>query len=153
MPSLVCLSMHVYMIHLCSPPSENPGYRREFLYFVVIFSALWFSLFPNRNIVAFLLEHEKWEEMLRSSNRESATPLRGLIAFMPGKLNHCTTQGSRYKLKIGKGGLKRGHQMREACHKFWEDNYTHSSCYSDFSTLLLSWQLQTNPWVAESSVM
>ena len=48
----------------------------------------YLALFPNRNIAAFLLEHEKWKEMLRSADRESATPLRGLIAFMPGKLNH-----------------------------------------------------------------
>ena len=45
--------------------------------------------FPNRDIAAFLLEQEKWEEMLMSSDSESATPMRGLIAFMPGKLNHC----------------------------------------------------------------
>ena len=47
------------------------------------------AIFPNRDVAAFLLEHEKWEEMLRSSDKESTTPMRGLIAFMPGKLNHC----------------------------------------------------------------
>ena len=47
------------------------------------------ALFPNRNVAALLLEHEKWDEMLRSVDSESTTPMRGLIAFMPGKLNHC----------------------------------------------------------------
>ena len=42
--------------------------------------------FPNRDIAAFLLEQEKWKEMLRSADRVSTTPMRGLIAFMPGKL-------------------------------------------------------------------
>ena len=40
---------------------------------------------PHRDVAEILLEHEKWEEMLRSSDRESITPMRGLIAFMPGR--------------------------------------------------------------------
>ena len=47
------------------------------------------ALFPYRDIAAILLEHEKWEEMLRSSDEESTTPMRALITFMPGKLHHC----------------------------------------------------------------
>ena len=47
------------------------------------------ALFPNRDVAASLLEQKKWEEMLRSSDRESITPVRGLIAFMPGNFNHC----------------------------------------------------------------
>ena len=47
------------------------------------------ALFLNRDAAAVLLEHEKWKEMLRNSDRESTTPMRGLIVFMPGKLNHC----------------------------------------------------------------
>ena len=49
--------------------------------------ALWFT---NRDIAAILMEHEKWEEMLRIvDEEESTTPMRDLIAFMPGKPNHC----------------------------------------------------------------
>ena len=44
------------------------------------------ALFPKRDVAAFLLEHEKWKEVLKSSDRVSTTPMRGLIAFMPGKL-------------------------------------------------------------------
>ena len=47
------------------------------------------AIFPNRDVAALLLEHEKWEEMLRSSDNKATTPMRGLIAFMPGKPNHC----------------------------------------------------------------
>ena len=43
--------------------------------------------------------------------------------------------------------------MRGTHHtKCRDDNYIYSSNYSDFSMLQLSYQLQTNPWVAESSV-
>ena len=44
------------------------------------------AVFPHRDVAAILLEHEKWEEMLRSSDEESTTPMRGLIAFMPGRV-------------------------------------------------------------------
>ena len=47
------------------------------------------AVFPNRDVAALLLEQERWEEMLKCSDRESTTPMRGLIVFMPGKLNHC----------------------------------------------------------------
>ena len=43
----------------------------------------------DRDIAAILMEHEKWEEMLRIVDEESTTPMRDLIAFMPGKPNHC----------------------------------------------------------------
>ena len=80
------------------------------------------ALFPNRDVAAFLLEHEKWKEMLMSFDRESATPMRGLIVFMPGKpITVSTTQGHRHKLKLGKGrgvGVNlRGHRMREVLRK------------------------------------
>ena len=47
------------------------------------------ALFPNRDVAAFLLEQEKWEEILRTADRNYSTPMRGLIAFMPG--NSLTT--------------------------------------------------------------
>ena len=56
------------------------------------------DLFSNRDIVAILLEHEKWDEMLRSSDGESTTPMRDLIAFMPGKLNHLVLQSPKTQL-------------------------------------------------------
>ena len=42
--------------------------------------------FLNRDVAAFLLEQEKWVEMLKSSDNKFTTPMRGLIAFLPGKL-------------------------------------------------------------------
>lgn len=65
----------------------------------------YLALFPNRNIAAFLLEHEEWKEMLRSADRESATPLRGLIAFMPGKLNHHYHYTGPLKSEGREGGI------------------------------------------------
>ena len=47
-----------------------------------------FALFTNRDVAAFLLEQEKWVEMLRSSDKKFTTPMRGLISFMPGKFHH-----------------------------------------------------------------
>ena len=40
----------------------------------------------NRDVAVLLLEHDKWKEMLKSFDYKSKTPMRGLIAFMPGKL-------------------------------------------------------------------
>ena len=54
-----------------------------------------FALFANSDTAALLLEQKEWEEMLRNfykestTDKEPTTPLRALIAFMPGKLNHC----------------------------------------------------------------
>ena len=42
----------------------------------------------HRDIAAILLEHEKWKEMLKVFDEESINPMRSLIAFMPGRVDH-----------------------------------------------------------------
>ena len=42
------------------------------------------TLFLCRDVATILLEDLRWKQMLKSSDREFTTPLRGLIATMPG---------------------------------------------------------------------
>lgn len=40
----------------------------------------------GRDVAAVLLRDKRWKQMLKSSDREFTTPLRGLICAMPGKI-------------------------------------------------------------------